>query len=259
MRKSLGFILLWLGMLAGCNGEPVYKGLSVVTYNYTPWDLDWIQIRDVDGRKASSGAIGSGGGEGSVTCCYTLKGTDFTVEWSGVDGEEAIKHLTDGKMDELVFKKNTEVHFSPAEIPKGDGPVYLELHIYPDEHMEMALSRTLIGQTRIAIADTADWLYEKHRDAFEDYRDIYEVIRVLGKVTKTAWTRYRIEEKQDLQQYMLFYFTVSSSFDADPEIAKTLSAPGRKPGEFAQVMMALPKEKVERLRKTGTPPRGKNG
>lgn len=259
MKQWFVSVLLSLGLLAGCNGEPVYKGLNIVTYNYTPWDVDWVQIKDREGRMAASGAIGSGGGEGSVTCCYTLKGTDFSVSWSGIDGEEAIKHLTDGKMDELAFNREGNVHFDPKGIPAGEGPLYLELHIYPDEHMEMALSRELVGQTRIPIADTADWLYKHHRESFGGYRDIYEVIRVVGKVTKTAWTKYRIEEKRDFQQYMLFYFTVASNFDSDPQIAALLSAPGRKPGDLGKALAELPKEKIAQLKKTGTPPGDKNG
>ncbi|WZB76020.1 hypothetical protein WJ972_08860 [Achromobacter insuavis] len=106
------------------------------------------------------------------------------------------------------------------------------------------MSRELVGQTRIPIADTADWLYKNHRESFGGYRDIYEVIRVVGKVTKTAWTKYRIEEKRDFQQYMLFYFTVASNFDSDPQIAALLSAPGRKPGDLGKALAELPKEKL---------------
>lgn len=83
MRKGLVILLMWLGMLAGCSGEPSYKGLSFVTYNYTPWDLDRVEVTDKEGNSATTGAIIAGGGEGSVTCCYHLKGTDFKVQWRG--------------------------------------------------------------------------------------------------------------------------------------------------------------------------------
>jgi len=259
MRKSLIVLLLWLGMLAGCNGEPSYRGLSFIAYNYTPWDLDRIQIVDSEGNSAVTGSIGVGGGEGSVACCYKLKGTDFKVQWSGVDGEEAIKHMFDGKYDEQVFNKETPVHFPASAIPAGGGPLYLELHIYPDEHMEMALSRKLLGQLRIPIVDTTRWLYAQHRDALQNYRDIDEVLRVLGKVAKTAWIKYRIEDKQDMRQYMYLYFTVASNFDADPEIAAVLARPGRKPGDFAQAVESMPEEKIASLKATGTAPGDKNG
>ena len=259
MRKGLVILLMWLGMLAGCNGEPSYQGFTFVAFNYTPWDIDTIRISDSEGRSATSGARGVGGGEGSGTCCYTLKGTDFTVKWSGADGEEAYKHLHDGKLDEVIFHKEATVHFPPTEIPPGSGPLYLELHIYPDERMELALSRKLLGQTRFPIVAVTDWLYAKHRDALAQYKDGEEVLRVVGKVTRNAWTKYRLIDKKDLQQFMYLYFTVASNFDVDPEIAKVLATPDRKPGDFAAAMDALTPERIAHLRKVGTPPGDKNG
>ena len=44
MRKGLIVLFMWLGLLAGCNSEPSYQGLSFVAYNYTPWDLSLIHI-----------------------------------------------------------------------------------------------------------------------------------------------------------------------------------------------------------------------
>ena len=46
MRKGLVILLMWLGMLAGCNGEPSYQGFTFVAFNYTPWDIDTIRISD---------------------------------------------------------------------------------------------------------------------------------------------------------------------------------------------------------------------
>ena len=259
MRKRLIAGLTCLGLLVACNGEPSYGGLSFITYNYTPWDLDRIQITDSEGNSAVTVSIGVGGGEGSVSCCYRLKGTDFKVRWRGVDGEEAIRHLDDGTLDEVVFNKETPVHFPSSAIPAGDGPLYLELHIYPDEHMEIALSRKLLGQVRIPIVDTTRWLYTQHRDVLQNYRDIDEVLRVLAKVAKTAWIKYRIEDKQDMRQYMYLYFTVASNFDADPEIAAVLAKPERKPGDFAKAVGSMSEEKIARLKATGTAPGDKNG
>ncbi|HEY9273804.1 hypothetical protein [Achromobacter sp.] len=259
MRKGLIIVLMWLGLLAGCNGEPTYQGVTLVAFNYTPWDLDTIQLTDNAGRSASSGAVGVGGGEGSGTCCYTLKGTDFVVKWSGADGEEAIKHLYDGKLDEVVFHKETKVHFPAAELPSGDGPLYMELHIYPDEHMEIALSRKLLGQTRLPLVAVTDWLYAAHRDALQGYRDGYAVLRAVGKVARTAWTEYRIEDKRDMQQYMLLYFTVSPNFDRDPKIAAMLAKSGRQPGDFAKAVEAMPEGEIARLRAAEKASGEKNG
>ncbi|CAB3922362.1 hypothetical protein LMG26846_05704 [Achromobacter insuavis] len=256
--RALAAITLLAGV-AACGGEPEYRGLNLIAYNYTPWDIDTIRISDAKGRSAGSGAMGVGGGEGSVTCCYTLKGTEFKVQWSGVDGEEAIKHLHDGTLDSLLFHKETTVHMDPTPIPPGDGPLYLELHIYPDERMELALSRNLLGQTRFPLADTADWLYRQYGGAFEDYRDRYEVLRVLGKVARTAWIKYRIVEEQDMRQYMRLYFAVASDFDSDPEIAALLAQPGRQPGDFGKAVVALPQAVIARLKARGLPPGDRRG
>ncbi|MPT40211.1 MAG: DUF3304 domain-containing protein [Achromobacter sp.] len=100
MRKVLAGALLWLGLVAGCNGEPTYSDVSFVTYNYTPWDLERVQIVDASGRVAATGMVPSGGGEGSISCCYTLKGTEFVVKRKGGDADLMRKHMYDGKFDE---------------------------------------------------------------------------------------------------------------------------------------------------------------
>jgi len=251
-------MLCCVGLLAGCNAEPTYQNLSVITYNYTPWDLTSVRIIDASGAVAGSGMIRSGGGEGSVSCCYTLKGTDFTVRWRGGDADLMRKHMFDGKFDDVLFAKETKVHFPYQEAPAGEGPLILELHIYPDEHIELALSRQLLGQARIPIPDTTRWLYEHHRDDLVDYEDIHELRYVLAKVAKQAWTRYRIEEPQDMRAYMQLYFLVSSDFDRDADLAAVLQNPNRKPGAFGRVVAALSADKLARLKSTGAPAGDKN-
>ena len=251
-------MLCCLGLLAGCNAEPTYQNVSVITYNYTPWDLTSVRIIDASGAVAGSGMIRSGGGEGSVSCCYTLKGTDFTVRWRGGDADLMRKHMFDGKFDDVLFAKETKVHFPYQEAPAGEGPLIVELHIYPDEHIELALSRQLLGQARIPIPDTTRWLYEHHRDELVDYEDIHELRYVLAKVAKQAWTRYRIEEPQDMRAYMQLYFLVSSDFDRDADLAAVLQNPNRKPGDFGRVVAALSADKLARLKSTGAPAGDKN-
>lgn len=258
MRKGLIGMLMWLGLLAGCNGEPTYQGVSLIVYNYTPWNLESVRLRDAQGGVAGSIAIPAGGGEGRVACCYTFKGTDFTVTWSGGDAVLMRKHMFDGKYDEMIFKKETSLHFPPTKVPDGDGTPILELHIYPDEHMELALSRQLLGQVRIPIIDTLKWLYENHKDELVGYQTINELGDVLPKVVKHAWTQYRIEDAADMRAYMLLYFTVASDFDQDAQISAVLKDPNRKPGDFSKAVSALSKEKLAQLKASGTPPGDKN-
>ena len=258
MRKGLIGVLLWLGLLAGCNGEPVYQGVSFIAYNYTPWNLEPVRLSDKSGNVVSSSTLVPGGGEGRVSCCYTFKGTDFTVKWRGGDPELLRKHLLDDKFDDLMFKKETQVHFPATKVPDGDGTLYLELHIYPDEHMELALSRNLTGQVRIPIVATTRWLYGKYGADLTGYENATQLKHVLAKVTRQAWTRYRIEDPEDMRGYMYLYFVVASDFDKHAEIENLLKDPNRKPGDFGRAVFSLPGEKIAQIKASGTPPGEKN-
>ncbi|WP_343498548.1 hypothetical protein [Achromobacter denitrificans] len=258
MHRRFVAVAMSLGLLAGCNAEPTYSGVSFVTYNYTPWNLEPVRIRDASGRVASSSTLPPGGGEGSVSCCYTFTGTEFAVKWSGGDPDLLRKHLFDDKFDEVMFKKEASVHFPVAMAPDGDGPLYLELHIYPDEHMELALSRDLKGQVRIPIVETTRWLYGKYGAELIEYENATELKHVLAKVTRQAWMRYRIEDGEDLRAYMYLYFIVASDFDKDAQIAALLNDPARTPGAFGTAVAVLSKEKLAQLKTSGAPPGDKN-
>lgn len=258
MRKGLAGVLMWLGLLASCNGEPTYSGVSFVTYNYTPWNLEPVRLSDASGNVASSSTLAAGGGEGRISCCYTFRGTDFTVQWSGGDPDLLRKHLFDDKFEEVMFKKEAAVHFPAAKVPEGDGTLILELHIYPDEHMELALSRNLTGQVRIPIVETTRWLYTNYGAELVGYENATQVKNVLAKVAKQAWLRYRIEEAEDMRAYTYLYFVVASDFDKDALIAGILKDSNRKPGDFGKAVAALPKEKLAQLKASGRLPGDKN-
>lgn len=259
MRRVLIAVLMSLGLLAGCEGEPVYRGVSFIAYNYTQYDLDSVSLTDASGQRAVTMQVSVGGGEGSVSCCYTLKGTEFNAQWRAVDGEVLYANLDKGNTERFFFTREKPVSFPPSEVPPGDGPLYLEMHIYPDEHVELALTRKLLGQTRIDIAEATRWLWANHRDALSQYRDVYELLRVMGRVTKTSWGKYRIEEQGDMQQYMRLYFTVASDFDKDPGIKAVLEKSDRKPGEFARMAQSLSAQRIAAIKQAGTPPGDKNG
>ncbi|MGV2894562.1 hypothetical protein ACNPPY_02125 [Achromobacter sp. AGC78] len=258
MRKGLIGVLIWLGLLAGCNGEPTYSGVSFITYNYTPWNLEPVNLSDASGNEVSSSILAPGGGAGRVSCCYAFKGTDFTVSWSGGDPDLIRKHMFDDKFDEVMFKKETSVHFPATKMPDGDGTLILELHIYPDEHMELALSRNLAGNARIPIVETTRWLYRNHRDELVGYEHPAQLNDVISKVTKQAWMRYRIEDAEDMRGYMYLYFLVASDFDKDADISAMLKAPNRKPGDFGRAVATLSKDKIAQMKATGAPPGDKN-
>jgi hypothetical protein len=79
--------------ISGCDAfssEPTYGGLSVEGLNYTPFNLPRFVIRDKYGNRAGGGGdLMPGGGGGSLSCCYKLKGTEFTIDWDVYDADEA--------------------------------------------------------------------------------------------------------------------------------------------------------------------------
>ncbi|RQV10683.1 DUF3304 domain-containing protein, partial [Burkholderia cenocepacia] len=81
--------------LGGCDAfsaEPIYRGVSIMGLNYTPFNLSEFTIRDKYGNRASGGGdLPPGTGAGSLSCCYKLKGTEFTVEWEIYDQDEFMK------------------------------------------------------------------------------------------------------------------------------------------------------------------------
>jgi hypothetical protein len=105
-------LLLSLTLIAGCDAfssQPTYGGLSIEGFNYTPYNLDRFVITDQYGNKAGGGGdLMPGSGEGSLSCCYTLKGTDFTVDWYVVDQDEFMK---DPYGPLPVVHKVSRVHF----------------------------------------------------------------------------------------------------------------------------------------------------
>ncbi|WP_454691377.1 hypothetical protein [Achromobacter aloeverae] len=259
MPKMLMAVLMSAGLLAGCDGEPTYGGMNFVVFNYTQFDIDTVALTDKRGKGAFTMQVSVGGGEGSVACCYTLKGTEFTAKWRAADPEILGQHLYDKNIEQYFFTRETTVNFPATEIPRGDGPVYLELHIYPDEHVEMALSRKLLGDTRLPIVETTRWLWREHKDALTGFDNPYEVLHAVAHVTRTSWGKYRIEDAADMREYMKMYFTVAANFDQDPAIKSVLEKKDRQPGEFARAIESLPPARIAALKHAGSVPGDKNG
>lgn len=254
MRKIAMLALMSVGLLAGCDRQPSYSG-GFVAFNYTPFDIDWVSLTDKAGRRAVTMQLSVGGGEGSVSCCYALKGTEFTAKWRASDPKILGKHLYDENTEQYFFTHEATVHFPPTKIPPGGGPLYLELHIYPDEHAEMAISRKLLGDTRLPIVETTKWLWCEHKKEL-GYQDIVDLLNALAHVTKTSWGEYRIEDAADMRAYMKMYFTVASNFDQDPAINAVLEKKDRRPGEFARAIESLSPERVASLKQSGSVPNG---
>ena len=85
-----------------------------------------------------------GSGEGTPSCCYKLKGTEFTVEWIVYDADEAIKAIA-AKQPIQDIHKTAHVHLAPTKLAGGAGERVLGLHFYPDDHVEFEFRNDLRG------------------------------------------------------------------------------------------------------------------
>ena len=243
-------LLLSLTLISGCDAflsEPTYGGLSIGGFNYTPYNLDRFVITDKYGNKASGGGdLMPGAGQGSLSCCYKLKGTDFTVDWYVVDQDEFMKDPY-GPLKKL--HKVTSVHFPPTKLEGGAGTRVLGLHFYPDDHIEFEFRRDL-GGTRIFYAKIDDWLFKKQGKTFDPNSGAdAAAFRRTARVASEGWIKYRFTNTQDLEQYVYFTLLINSRFDEHPAVLKILAETKDKPGAFGAAMEQLPAPIVDELKR----------
>ena len=247
LRRLL--ILRWvlpLLVVTGCDAfssTPTYGGLSVAGFNYTQYNFDRFVIRDAFGNKA-----GGGVGAGSLSCCYKLKGTDFTVEWAVYDGDEAIKAIDAKKKIQLIHK-TTRVHLAPTKLAGGVGERVLGLHFYPDDHVEFEFRNDLRG-TRFFYAEIDDWLYKKQGKVYdpESSEDAAAFIQT-ARIASEGWLKYRLTNTDDLKQYVYFTLLINPRFDTHPAIEKILAETRGKPGAFGAAMEQLPSAVLQDLKR----------
>ncbi|WP_225934620.1 MULTISPECIES: DUF3304 domain-containing protein [unclassified Cupriavidus] len=245
--RALIVLLVASVLITGCDAlssAPTYGGLSVAGFNYTPYNLDRFVVTDKFGNRASGGALLPGAGEGSLSCCYKLKGTEFTVTWNVVDQDEFLKDPY-GPLPEI--HKTAHVHFPPTKI-KGDlGERVLGLHFYPDDHVEFEL-RTDLGGTRIFYSAIDSWLLKQQGKTFKDTMEDWVAFRRTARIASEGWTKYRLTDTQDLQQYVYYTLLVNPNFDQHPAIQKIIAETRDKPGAFGAAMAELPTPIVEALK-----------
>jgi len=251
-RLAIAGLLLPLILVAGCDvfsSTPTYGGLSVAGFNYTPYNLDRFVVRDAYGNTAGGGGdLMPGSGEGSLSCCYKLKGTEFTVEWIVYDADEAIKAIA-AKQPIQDIHKTAHVHLAPTKLAGGAGERVLGLHFYPDDHVEFEFRNDLRG-TRILYVNVWGWLRRNHLNLINPNGDDLGVaFRRTARLAAAGWVKYHFTDARDLQQYV--YFTLlNPQFDTHPAIEKILAETRGKPGAFGTAMEQLPTAVVDELKRT---------
>ncbi|WP_302074376.1 hypothetical protein [Burkholderia glumae] len=243
-------ILLFVALsLAGCDAfssEPVYSGISVEGMNYTPFNLTKFVIRDKYGNTASGGGdLMPGAGEGSLSCCYKLKGTDFTVDWEIYDADEAIKNIY---APIKKIHKTTQVHFPKTKISGGAGEVVLAVHFYPDYHVEFEFRDDLSG-SRIDYSAVDYWFQTKYgKEANPNVSEEFAAFRRTVRVAAQGWLKYRLTDSADLEQYVYYTLLVNPKFDEHPAVQRILHETKGKPGAFGAAMQKLPDTVVQEIK-----------
>lgn len=244
--RCIGSVLACLSALllvTACDGalESSHGGLTVAAFNYTPLNVTRVMVRDAYGNTAYAGGGHPGTGEGSFSCCYALKGNSVEIEWETYER---------GKGAPPIMQKRS----ARATIPplsgegKGGRSKYLNIHIYPDEHVEMEYTREMLGRTRIDIIEVIRWL-DKQPD-FEHYND-GRMIFIVAAIVKEAWIKYGLTNTQDLQQYTLLHFKSKTDFDANPAIQDILKKSENFPGQFALAARNLTPHLLKRIERPG--------
>ncbi|WP_185735484.1 DUF3304 domain-containing protein [Burkholderia sp. Bp9090] len=247
MIKRVVILFAVVLTLAGCDAfssEPTYRGVSVMGLNYTPFNLSEFTIRDKYGNRASGGGdLPPGSGAGSLTCCYKLKGTDFTVDWEVYDADEAIKDLY---APIKKIHKRTEVKFPPTKVNGGAGEDVLAVHFYPDDHVELEFRNDLSG-TRIEYADVWDWMRKNHKQLIDPMNEDNSIIfRRVARLAAQGWMKYGLTNTDDLQQYC-YYHLLNDKFDENLDVKRILGETKGKPGAFAIAMRNLPNSVVKNI------------
>ncbi|GLU33528.1 DUF3304 domain-containing protein [Trinickia caryophylli] len=236
-------------VLAGCDAfssEPVYRGISVEGMNYTPFNLTRFVIRDKYGNRASGGGdLMPGAGEGRLSCCYKLKGTDFTVDWEIYDADEAVKNIY---APIKKIHKTTQIHFPKTKISGGAGDVALVVHFYPDYHVEFDFRNDLSG-SRIDYSAVDYWLQTKYGKAANPGNlNEFTVFRKTARVASQGWLKYRLTDTADLEQYVYYMLLVNPKFDEHPAVQRILQDSKGKPGAFGAAMQKLPDAVVQEIK-----------
>ena len=120
--------LLGLLLLGACNSEDT-RSVTVIGYNYTERP---IYTFSVNGGGGSNIFVGGGGAK--MSCCTEITvGQPVEIKW--------VYSATEKQYLAGLRKENysTTVTVPPPTMPEAD---YLEVHFYPDHHVELALLKS---------------------------------------------------------------------------------------------------------------------
>jgi Protein of unknown function (DUF3304) len=152
-RRLRRCLALMAGMaclvLVGCNANSQaktnggYHALTIYGYNYTNQYIDQFSVNGQGGGNVFVSTPTAGGGKSSC-CIGWTDGTPLpqtvTVRWSNATCKLKVTN-SNGHTREVsvpLFKEEQVELSSPVPADPG----YFEVHIYPDQHVEVAITQT---------------------------------------------------------------------------------------------------------------------
>ncbi|VWB96851.1 hypothetical protein BME24068_04640 [Burkholderia metallica] len=223
-------------MTACGKSDPTYSGISIIGRNYLPYNMSGFTIADTFGNTASGGGDDPpGAGGGSVKCCYKLKGTEFVVKWNYYDVDQWHKG------NKQMFHAETKVSMPQSKVPDDAGARILEVHFFPDRHVEFQFPGEMLDDARLPIVDVVKWMkrYQVQLDKRYDEREDQQFRRI-ARVVASAWLKYRLTDRDDLEQYTYLNLLLNNRFDTYPEAQRILQTAAGQPGTFAKWAQSLP-------------------
>ena len=138
LNKRLSAILLCLllgAVLSGCKREPYMLGIE--GYNYTDRAIADFSVNGAWGANVVLSTPTTGGG--GTMCCVVLGRDTKTPFWVTVEYRmDALETYPPRRMIEPAGAYKTAKVEVTGPIPPD--PSYLEIHFYPDGHIEAAIS-----------------------------------------------------------------------------------------------------------------------
>lgn len=248
MKKNLGFLrrcaamarlyasaALAVTLLAACDGwlEPSYGGLTAIAFNYTPLNIDDVRVKDAYGNSAYAGGGPPGSGEGSFSCCWKLKGREMTIEWTT---------YVRGNSD------NPEKRTAKATIPEDDSGKYLNVHIYPDDHVELEINNKMLGGGRINFYEIDRLLMKKPE---MQGKDPLKFMFISAVSIGDAWKKYGLTDTDDLASYAYLQLFIHPDFDKEPDFLELLQTNKGSPGGFFAAVESMPQSRLQKLKSDG--------
>lgn len=128
LKKTLLLVVLAVSfMLSACNAADK-RSVTLVGYNYTERPIFSFSVDGVGGGNAFAGYKNGGGGW--VCCTTVVVGKKVKIDWE--------YSYTKEQYDAGVRE---EQHSTSLTVPQPESTEagYLEVHFYPDNHVELAL------------------------------------------------------------------------------------------------------------------------